>query len=59
VRVPGYGPITLGYYEDDSALSFLAAGDGYVAVNAQFRGAGGTDLSPEVAIFPIDPRCAP
>jgi hypothetical protein len=59
VRVPGYGPITLGYYEDDSALSFLVAGDGYVAVNAQFRGAGGTDLSPEVAIFPIDPRCAP
>jgi hypothetical protein len=59
IRVPGYGPIALGYYENDSALSFLAAGDGYLAVNTHLRGAGGTELSPEVAIFPIDPRCAP
>ena len=59
VRVPGYGPITYGYSGNDSGLPFLAVGDGYLAVDAQFRGAHGTDLSPEVAIFPIDPRCAP
>ena len=28
----------LGYYGKDRALSFLAAGDGYLAVNAQIRG---------------------
>ena len=59
VRVPGYGPITYGYSGNDSALPSLAVGDGYLAVNTQFRGPGGTDLSREVAIFPIDPRCAP
>jgi len=59
VRIPGYGPITLGYSEKDSGPSFLAAGDGYLAVDAQFRGPNGTNLAPEVAIFPIDPRCAP
>ncbi|MGO9962474.1 MAG: hypothetical protein ACLPUG_03465 [Acidimicrobiales bacterium] len=58
VRVPGYGSITDGYSGNDSGPSSLAVGDGYLAVNAQFRGAHGTDLSPEVAIFPIDPRCA-
>ncbi|MGA3354454.1 MAG: hypothetical protein ABSD85_14920 [Acidimicrobiales bacterium] len=58
VRIPGYGPITAGYSGNDSALSFLATGDGYLAVNTQFRGPGGTDVSPEVAIFPLDPRCA-
>ena len=57
VRVPGYGPITYGFSGKDSAPSFLAVGDGYLAVDAQFRGAHGTDLAPEVAIFPIDPRC--
>jgi hypothetical protein len=57
VRIPGYGPITLGYSEKDSGPSFLAAGDGYLAVDAQFRGPNGTNLAPEVAIFPIDPRC--
>jgi hypothetical protein len=59
VRVPGYGSITYGYSGNDSGLPSLAVGDGYIAVDAQFRGAHGTDLSPEVAIFPIDPRCAP
>ena len=59
VRIPGYGPMTGGYSGNDSAPSFLATGDGYLAVNTQFRGADGTDLSPEVAIFPLDPRCAP
>jgi hypothetical protein len=59
VRIPGYGPMTLGYSEKDSGPSFLAAGDGYLAVDAQFRGPNGTNLAPEVAIFPIDPGCAP
>jgi hypothetical protein len=59
VRVPGYGPITYGYSGNDSGPSSLAVGDGYLAVDAQFRGAHGADLSPEVAIFPVDPRCAP
>ena len=59
VRIPGYGPMTLGYSEKDSGPSFLAAGDGYLAVDAQFRGPNGTNLAPEIAIFPIDPRCAP
>ncbi len=31
--------------------------DGYVAIDAQFRGPGGTDVAPEVAIFSVDPRC--
>jgi hypothetical protein len=59
VRVPGYGPITYGYSGNDSGPSSLAVGDGYLAVDAQFRGPTGTNLAPEVAIFPIDPRCAP
>ena len=52
VRVPGYGPITYGYSGNDSGLPFLAVGDGYLAVDAQFRGrardrpvTGGRDLS--------------
>ena len=59
VRVPGYGPITYGYSGNDSGPSSLAVGDGYLAVDAQFHGPHGADLSPEVAIFPVDPRCAP
>ena len=57
LRVPGYGPITSGYSGDDSAPSSLAVGDGYLALDAQFHGPKGSDLAPEVAIFPIDPRC--
>ena len=57
VRIPGYGPMTLGYSEKDSGPSFLAAGDGYLAVDVPLRGPNGTDRAPEVAIFPIDPRC--
>jgi hypothetical protein len=56
IRVPGYGPITF-YSSNDSAYTSLAVGDGYLAVDAQVRGAHGTDLTPEVAIFPVDPRC--
>ena len=59
VRIPGYGPMTGGYSGNDSAPSFLATGDGYLAVNTQFRGPDGTDLSHEVAFFSLDPRCAP
>ena len=40
VRVPGYGPITYGYSANDSGLPSLAVGDGYLAVDAQFRGRG-------------------
>ncbi len=57
IRVPGFGPITDGYSGKDSATSPLAAGDGYVAVDPQFANPHEDAVGPDIAIFPVDPRC--